>query len=284
MVAPGQTIVAVGKHVSALERLLAEGFFESKEAALPYLMSGAVTCGGVPVCTGGQRVPMDQPLVVRGLGQRYVGKGGYKLEGAIRDFGVRVSGRCCIDAGACTGGFTDCLLQHGAALVYAVEVGFGQLAGSLAQHSSVVNLEKTNIGDEKLLSLSPTPTLGSVDLSYLSLTKAVPQFRAVMQDQGELLCLVKPLFEVESSQARRTGALKAGDYAPLLHRLIRELDAQPNTWVAGVTHSPITGAGGTLEFFLRVCLGATPASAPANWDQAVETAVEKALALPRYRK
>ena len=86
-----------------------------------------------------------------------MGKGGYKLEGAIHDFGIAVEGRVCIDAGACTGGFTDCLVKHGAALVYAVEAGFGQLAGSLSQDARVVNLERTNLGDEKLLSLNPVP-------------------------------------------------------------------------------------------------------------------------------
>ena len=157
------------KKRSAMDRLLEEGFFDSREAALPYLMSGAVYCGAQPVTTGGQLVPSDKPMTVRGLYDRYVGKGGYKLEGAIRDFGIALEGRVCIDAGACTGGFTDCLIQHGAALVYAVEVGFGQLAGSLAQDERVVNLERTNLGDEKLLSLSPVPAVGSVDLSYLSL-------------------------------------------------------------------------------------------------------------------
>ena len=120
------------KNSTAMERLLKEGFFETREAALPYLMSGAVYCGAVQVTTGGQKVPLDKPITVRGLDDRYVSKGGYKLEGAIADFGIDVTGRVCIDAGACTGGFTDCLVKHGAQLVYAVEVGFGQLAGSLA--------------------------------------------------------------------------------------------------------------------------------------------------------
>ena len=132
---------------------------------------------GRKVTTGGQKVPMDRPITVRGLDDRYVSKGGYKLEGAIADFGIDVHDRVCIDAGACTGGFTDCLIKHGAGRVYAVEVGFGQLADSLSQDSRVVNLAKNNLGDEKLLSLDPVPTLGSVDLSYLSLVKAVPQFR-----------------------------------------------------------------------------------------------------------
>ena len=99
------------KKRTAMERLLSEGFFESREAALPYLMSGAVYCGAQPVTTGGQLVPGDRPMTVRGLYDRYVSKGGYKLEGAIRDFGIETQGRVCIDAGACTGGFTDCLVK-----------------------------------------------------------------------------------------------------------------------------------------------------------------------------
>ena len=157
------------KKATAMERLLREGFFETKEAALPYLMSGAVYCGGVKVLNGGQKVDMALPMNVRGRNERYVGKGGYKLEGALADFGISAEGRVCIDAGACTGGFTDCLVQHGAALVYAVEVGFGQLAGSLNQNPRVVNLEKTNLGDEKLLTLDPKPDLGSMDLIALAI-------------------------------------------------------------------------------------------------------------------
>ena len=273
------------KKATVLSRLLEEGFFQHKEAALPFLMSGAVHCGGVPVRTGGQRVPLDAPLTVKGLDAKYVGKGGYKLEGALRDFAVQVQDRCCIDAGACTGGFTDCLVQHGARLVYAVEVGFGQLAGSLAQNPRVVNLERTNIGDGKLLSLSPIPTLGTVDLSYLSLVKAAPQFRALMHGEGELLCLVKPLFEVDNSLARRTGELRETDYEPLLLGLIQALGTQEDTAVLGVTHSPVTGTGGTLEFFLHLHFGEpAPAFPEKDWRQAVAQAVQRALSLPKYQK
>jgi 23S rRNA (cytidine1920-2'-O)/16S rRNA (cytidine1409-2'-O)-methyltransferase len=220
---------------------------------------------------------------VRGLNERYVSKGGYKLEGAIGAFGVDVLGKPCIDAGACTGGFTDCLLKHGAALVYAVDAGFGQLAGSLAQHLKVVNLERTNLGDKKLLTLNPVPMLGSVDLSYLSLLKAVPQFRRVMHGQGELLCLVKPLFEVDDSLARRKGEIRKEDYTPTLLRLIAGLSGQEGTRVCGVTHSPVTGTGGTYEFFLHVRFGEVRQNSGC-WEEAVRRAVEKALALPRYRR
>ncbi len=271
----------MSRKVKAIDRLLKEGFFETKEQALPYLLGGAVYCGGRPVRTGGETVPVEEPLTVRGLDERYVGKGGYKLEGALNDFGVSVAGRVCIDAGACTGGFTDCLVQHGAARVYAVEVGFGQLMGSLSQRPEVVNLEKTNLGDAKLLSLDPRPTLGTADLSYLSLVKAVPLYRAIMGGQGELLCLVKPLFETEDARARRTGELSDDAYAPLLRRLIAELNAQPDTAVRNVTHSHVTGNNGTREFFLHVVFGAQAAP---DLAAAAERAAARALELERYRK
>ena len=271
---------------TALNRLLKEGFFETKEAALPYLMSGAVFCGAEKVLNGGQRVPLHLPMTVRGLFDRYVGKGGYKLEGAVKDFGIAVEGRVCIDAGACTGGFTDCLLQHGAQKVYAVEVGFGQLAGSLQQNPRVVNLEKTNLGDEKLLGLVPVPVLGSVDLSYLSLVKAVPRFCEIMGGQGELICLVKPLFETESARARRTGEMDAEEYAPLLVRLIGELSGQAGTTVKGLTHSRVTGNNGTREFFLHIAFGekAIPTDGERDWQAEAERAAALAQALPLYEK
>ena len=144
-----------------------------------------------------------------------------------------------------------------------------------------MNLERTNLGDAALLALDPVPTLGSVDLSYLSLVKAVPQFRAIMRNQGELLCLVKPLFETEDTTARRTGTMDVSTYAPLLHHLIATLSAQEHTAVLHVTHSPVTGNNGTHEFFLHVVFGdaATP-----ELSGEIDAAVERVLALPKYQK
>lgn len=270
------------KKTTAMERLLREGFFQSREEALPYLMSGAVYCGGAKILNGGQRVDPALPMNVRGLNEKYVGKGGYKLEGALEDFHISARGRVCLDAGACTGGFTDCLIQRGAALVYAVEVGFGQLAGSLSQNPRVVNLERTNLGSESLLELDPRPDLGSMDLSYLSIEKAAPLYRAIMGGKGEALCLVKPLFEVDDAEARRTGEIAPEQYLPLLQRLIRTLNAQEGSSVQGVTYSRVTGNNGTHEFFLHVVFGG--AGAPPELDGAAKEAVEAALALPKYRK
>ncbi len=273
----------MAKQTTAMQRLLSEGFFDCKEDALPYLMSGAVFCASTPVKTGGQKIALDLPLTVAGLYDRYVSKGGYKLEGALLDFGIDASDRICIDAGACTGGFTDCLIKHGAQKVYAVEVGFGQLQGSLMQNPKVQNLEKTNLGDEILLSLTPPPTLGSVDLSYLSLRKAVPLYREIMQHQGELCCLVKPLFETDDATARRTGVLSSDAYEPLLLSLIDDLNQQAHTRVQNITHSPVTGNHGTVEFFLHVVFGDF-SDAPPVLSERVTQVVQTVLTLPIFKK
>ncbi len=266
----------------AVERLLEEGLFQSREEALPYFLSGQVFLGQERISSPAQLVPADKPLVVRGREQKYVAKGGLKLEGALRDFQISAQGRVCIDAGACTGGFTDCLVKSGAALVYAVEVGFGQLAGSLRQNPCVVNLEKTNISDERLAALSPRPNLASVDLSYLSLRKAVPVFAKIMEGQGELVCLVKPLFEVQDAMARRTGVLSNDAYLPLLTGLMDDLNGLPSVRVLNITNSPVTGNQGTLEFFLHIALGV---DAPAiNLTAAADTAVQRVLKLDSYKK
>ena len=165
--------------------------------------------------------------------------------------------------------------------MYAVDVGFGQLMGKLRQNPHVVNLEKTNISDEKLLSLSPRPEMGTVDVSYLSLRKAIPYFSAVLHGEGQLVCLVKPLFEIDDAEARRTGVIADEAYAPLLFDLIRDVNAMPGAQAVNVTFSPVTGNGGTREFFLHVLLGRKGASIP---ESAVYAAVDAARELELYRK
>lgn len=262
-----------------IDLLLNRALFDDEKSARAAIMAGEVYVSG-QMAKAGQQVPRDADIQVRGRTQ-YVGKGGIKLSGALDDFMIDVTGRVCIDAGASTGGFTDCLIKRGAALVYAVDVGFGQLMGSLRQNPSVVNLEKTNIGDEKLLTLSPAPTLGTVDLSYLSLTKGIPQFARIVREGDELICLVKPLFEIEDAQARRTGIIADAQYAPLLYELIRFVNALPYATAVNVTNSPVTGNAGTREFFLHVLLKKCPSP---DLSSAVIRAVEKAEALKEYKK
>ncbi len=261
--------------------LVVQGLAQDAREAAALIMSGRVYVSGQRAAAG-QLVPEDASLHVRGLDDRYVSKGGYKLEGALAALAVPVAGKVCVDAGASTGGFTDCLLKHGAAMVYAVDVGYGQLMGSLRQDARVVNMEKVNIGDERLLHLSPTPSVGTVDLSYLSLRQGIPHFRDILQGQGDLICLVKPLFETEDMQARRTGILQDDQYAPLLLALVEDINRLPGCRVAQLTHSPITGNGASLEFFVHVALG--DGKDPQDISQQIASSVDSALELPAYRK
>lgn len=267
----------------AWRRLVEEGWFDSRNEAERWILSGKVRAGNQVITSAGQLIKEEDALHVRGINDRYLSKGGLKLEAALNGFSIEVPGRVCIDAGASTGGFTDCLVQHGAELVYAVDVGYGQLAGSLRLHPHVINLERTNIGDPSLHTLDPRPTLGTVDLSYLSLRKGVPEFARVMHRQGELVCLVKPLFETDDAAARRTGILSESDYAPLLHSLMDDLISDGYA-VHGILHSPVTGNQGTLEFLLHLLLDGPDGLSPPQRRQAVASAVDAALALPPYHK
>jgi len=269
----------MAKKQRLIDRLVEMGACQTEKEAAARIMAGEVYINGQKA-KNGDMVKEEQQVTLKGV-LPYASKGGFKMAGALEDFGIDVTGRICIDAGACTGGFTDCLVQRGAELVYAVDVGFGQLMGKLRQDSHVVNLEKTNISDEKLLSLDPCPHFGTVDVSYLSLRKAIPYFSAVMHGEGELCCLVKPLFEIDDAEARRTGEIDDDQYAPLLFDLIRDVNAMPGTAVKAVTHSHVTGNAGTREFFLHVCLGAT--CEPIK-DGDIYSAIERAKELELYKK
>ncbi|MDR3644827.1 MAG: TlyA family RNA methyltransferase [Clostridia bacterium] len=271
------------KKLPAWELLVEQGFCPDRKTAESRVLEGLVRSGGTRVDTPGQLLSPAAELTVVGFGRRFVGKGGLKLEGALDDFGMDIRGAVAIDAGASTGGFTDCLVQRGASRVYAVDVGFGQLAGSLRQNPHVVNMEKANIGDVAPGSLDPAPTLATVDLSYLSLRKAIPIFAGILGGRGEMLCLVKPLFETGDSEARRTGLLGgAGEYRLLLTELARFV-ADEGLLLTGVTHSHVTGNRGTHEFFLRIdCRPGQGAGIDAA--AAIDKAVENVMKLDLYSK
>jgi len=233
-----------------LYALLAErGIFESAEEARPWIMTGQVLVNEQLIDKPGMLVARDAVLRVRGR-HRYVSRGGYKLEAAIERFRVNVAGCVALDCGASTGGFTDCLLQHGARLVYAVEVGYGQLVGSLRADARVRNLERTNLSDLVSSDLDPRPSLVTLDLSYLSLTKALPVAAALVEPEGYVLALLKPLFEVESPEARRSGQID--DPALLVMALRRVLEAGTGTGLVplGAAKLALKPRHGVTEFFV----------------------------------
>ncbi len=238
-----------------LATLLAErGLFETEDEARRWVMSGKVLANGQRIDKPGMLVPGDAVLDVQGR-HRYASRGGYKLEAALAHFHVMAAGRAALDSGASAGGFTDCLLQHGAAVVYAVEVGYGQLVGRLRADPRVRNLERTNLSDLTPAALNPLPTLITLDLSYLSLTKALPIAARLLESEGEVLALLKPLFEVTSATARRTGYI--GDSVLLIAALRRVLQAgaEAGLMPLGIAKLALRPRHGVTEFFVYFVRG-----------------------------
>ena len=246
--------------------LVERGIFESAGEAQRWVMAGQVLVNDQRIDKPGMLVSCDAMLRVRGR-HRYASRGGYKLEVALEHFGVNVAGRVALDSGASTGGFTDCLLQHGAALVYAVEVGYGQLIGRLRADPRVRNLERTNLSDLIPAELDPLPTLITLDLSYLSLTGALPIAGALLTSKGQVLALLKPLFEVESSEARRSG--QVDDPALLVAALRRVLDAGAEAGLVplGAAKLALQPRHGVSEFFL--CFGRGTNQSPLHYDDTI---------------
>ena len=230
--------------------LVERGLFETADEARRWVMAGQVLVNGQRLDKPGMPVPVDALLRMLGR-RRYASRGGLKLEAALEHFALPVAERVALDSGASTGGFTDCLLQHGAALVYAVEAGYGQLLGRLRAHPSVRNLERTNLGDSVLLALDPRPTLISLDLSYLSLTKALPLAAEILAPAGEIVALLKPLFEVESAAARRSG--QVDDAALLVAALHQVLAAGAAAGLTplGAAKLALRPRHGVAEFFVH---------------------------------
>jgi 23S rRNA (cytidine1920-2'-O)/16S rRNA (cytidine1409-2'-O)-methyltransferase len=208
---------------------------------------------------------------VVGLERRYVSRGGEKLEGALARFGLSVEGLDVLDAGASTGGFTDCLLRHGAARVYAVDVGFGQLRGSLSSDARVVALERTNIGDLSCAQFAARPSFCTADLSYLSLAKSLPILAPLLGAGARILHLVKPLFEgltpesVGEKDGLRAMLARVAGYAPAA-----------GLAVVGLMASPILGSNGTVEFFLLFDRRAEGALSATALDDAIDGSLAQA--------
>jgi len=230
--------------------LVQQGLFETSDEARRWIMAGQILVNEQRIDKPGTLVSPDSSLRVLGR-RRYASRGGYKLEAALEYFRVDVTGQTALDCGASTGGFTDCLLQHGAAHVYAVEAGYGQLVGRLRIDPRVRNLERTNLGDPRLQTLDPLPTLITLDLSYLSLTKALPLAAPLLAPAGQVLALLKPLFEVESAEARRTGQID--DPTLLITALHRVLDAGIVAGLRplGAAKLALSPRHGVTEFFVH---------------------------------
>lgn len=209
-------------------------------------MSGHVLVNDVPVTKPGQLVDTEADIRIRGEEHPFVGRGGVKLSHAIKEFGIDVRGRICMDVGASTGGFTDCLLQNGAEKIYAIDVGYGQLDWKIRSDPKVVVMERTNI--RELSSLPEDISLAVIDVSFISLTKVFPHIDVLLKKGGDIVALIKPQFEAGKDKVGKGGIVRDDD---VRKECIDNVcgSAERLGWTRkGLTTSPITGADGNVEF------------------------------------
>ena len=234
-----------------IDRLLVDrGLVESREQAARHIMAGEVLVDGKRVDKAGALVASDAAVELQGRAP-YVSRGGEKLIHALETFQVKVAGRVCLDVGASTGGFTDCLLQRGATRVYAVDVGTAQLDAKLRKDPRVVVMEQTNARALDPRIFGDQPTLAVIDVSFISLEKILPAVFGVLAPRGEVLALVKPQFEVGREAVGKGGVVRdSALHRAAVARLARF--AVLRGWhVLGVTASPLRGPKGNREFFLH---------------------------------
>ena len=232
------------------QRIVQEGLAPSREKAKAMIMEGIVFVDGEREDKAGTMIREDAAIEIRGAVLPYVSRGGKKLEKAITAFDLKLDQKICIDAGASTGGFTDCMLQNGAREVYAVDVGYGQLAWKLRQDERVHVLEKTNV---RYLDETIIPQLcdfASFDLSFISLKKTIPPVAGRLKENGEMVCLIKPQFEAGREQVGKKGVVRD----PKVHEhVLREITSwciEEGFTVLGLTYSPIRGPEGNIEYLL----------------------------------
>lgn len=226
------------------------GLAESREKAKTLIMVGQVYVDGQKADKPGDTFSEDAAVEVRGKGLPYVSRGGLKLEKAMREFGLQLQGRTCMDIGASTGGFTDCMLQNGAQRVYSVDVGYGQLAWSLRTDPRVVNLERTNA---RYLTREQVPEeidFFSVDVSFISLTLILPAVRPLLAEHGQAVCLIKPQFEAGREKVGKKGVVRDKAVHEEVIEKIRSFALENGFSVLGLTFSPVKGPEGNIEYLI----------------------------------
>jgi 23S rRNA (cytidine1920-2'-O)/16S rRNA (cytidine1409-2'-O)-methyltransferase len=236
-----------------LDKLIVErGLADSRTRAQALILAGQVLVGEQRADKPGQMVDTTLELRIKGETPRYVGRGGLKLEAALNEFRIRVDGKTCIDVGASTGGFTDCLLQHGAACVWAIDVGHNQLAWKIRRDPRVVVIEGQNARDLDPEQFPALFDVATIDVSFISLTKIFPALAACLAADADVIALVKPQFEVGKGEVGKGGIVTD----PSKHRRVLTEVAQAAASLGlapvDVISSPILGAEGNREFLIHL--------------------------------
>lgn len=230
--------------------LVEKGFFQSREKARGAIMAGVVCVNGEREEKPGTKFPADSHIEVRENPNPYVSRGGLKLEKAIKAFGISLQDKKAMDIGASTGGFTDCMLKNGAVKVYAVDVGYGQLAWELRNDSRVVCMERTNIRYVKPEDIGETLDFASIDVSFISLRKVLPVAGELIGKEGEIVCLIKPQFEAGREKVGKHGVVREPETHREVIRTIVEFALASGFKIKGLDFSPIKGPEGNIEYLL----------------------------------
>lgn len=226
------------------------GLANSRELAKAYIMAGNVYVDGQKEDKAGTKVAINANIEVKGSQMKYVSRGGYKLEKAIHEFGVQLEGKICLDIGASTGGFTDCMLQNGASKVYAIDVGYGQFAWKLRNDERVVCLEKTNVRYVTHEQVPDEGDFASIDVSFISLTKVLPAVLGVLGEKGQLVCLIKPQFEAGREKVGKKGVVRdIVVHREVIEMIVNYVRAQ-NLGILALDFSPIKGPEGNIEYLI----------------------------------
>ena len=258
--------------------LVTRGLAESRERAKRSIMAGIVYVEGQRVDKPGTAVDQDAQIEVRGNPIPFVSRGGLKLARALEVFPVEMANRVAIDVGASTGGFTDCLLQSGAAKVYAIDVGYGQLDWVLRQDDRVVVMERTNIRYVKPDQLNELADLATIDVAFISLTKVLEAVAELLVADGKIIALIKPQFEAGRKQIGRKGVVRDPKVQTEVITQILSFAATLNLGALGLTYSPITGPQGNYEFLVYWQKGQSASRQDyANWSRTVVEEAHRVL-------
>ncbi len=232
--------------------LVEKGLFPSREKAKASIMAGLIYVDGQLSDKAGAMISRDADITVRDNHCPYVSRGGLKLEKAMETWGFNLNGSVCMDIGASTGGFTDCMLQNGASKVYAVDVGYGQLDYRLRNDSRVVNMEKQNIRYIDTETIDPLDFI-SVDVSFISLRHIFPVAARMIKDDGRMVCLIKPQFEAGREQVGKKGIIRDRKVHVQVIENVIKYSLESGFVPSGLTYSPVKGAKGNIEFLIYLC-------------------------------
>lgn len=249
-------------------RIFDLGLTESREKAKAFIMAGQVYVNGMKATKAGMTVSEKDNIEVRGSSE-FVSRGGHKLKKAMASFPINITDKICMDVGASTGGFTDCMLQNGAVKVYSVDVGYGQLAWKLRSDPRVVNLERTNIRYVTEEQIPDKVDFSSVDVSFISLCLVLPAIYPVLSESGECVCLIKPQFEAGREKVGKKGVVRDKSVHTEVIQKIYNFAIESGFCVSGLDYSPIKGPEGNIEYLIYLKKGESE-NAEVDIDAVVE--------------